>query len=45
MNKRKYKKYAAKNVDNYNTIDDIDDYMRGVIASDSFRIMRFNGNG
>lgn len=44
MNKRKYKKYAAK-TDAVNTIDDMDDYMRGVIASDSFRIMRFNGNG
>lgn len=29
--------------DNYNTIDNFDDYLRGVAASDSFRIIRFNG--
>lgn len=40
--KKSDKKYEAK-TDDYNTIDDIDDYMRGVIASDTPRI-NFNGN-
>lgn len=34
-----------ENPDDYNTIDDVDDYLRTVAAADSFRIMGFNGNG
>lgn len=44
MNDRKNKK-REENPDDYNTIDNIDEYLRGVVAADSFRIMRFNGNG
>lgn len=33
------------NPERYNTIDDVDDYLRTVAAADSFRIMGFNGNG
>lgn len=44
MNDRKNKK-RDENPDNYNTIDNIDEYLRGVEASDILRIMRFNGNG
>lgn len=33
------------NPDDYNTIDNIDEYLRGVVASDTFRFLRFNGNG
>lgn len=44
MNDRKNKK---RNDDpgKYNTIDDIDDYLRTVAAADSYRIMGFNGFG
>lgn len=29
----------------YNTIDNLDDYLKTVAAADSFRIMGFNGFG
>ena len=39
---RKYKKDTSEN--NYNTIDDIDEYMRGVIAANLTRRLPFYGN-
>lgn len=39
---RKYKKDTSEN--DYNTIDDIDEYLRGVVAANLTRRLPFYGN-